>query len=173
MLHLQRDDYTQGCCRLICSNWQTYCTLSAGQVVRKLEMALILNWRPFPGFRDAFDAAEIRWDLDPYPYEQQLLSIEQGEHSCCAPLYCLCYLHPLTKADKSEIHGEMMDLRARTAEGTMITFLVDCQYHASNVKDFVRCSFSYCLTWVRRLIEWVHSYKIVNCQNDTRILTGI
>lgn len=41
-------------------------------------MALVLDWRNFPGFRDAFDAPEIRWDLDPVPFEKRLLSIEEG-----------------------------------------------------------------------------------------------
>lgn len=42
-------------------------------------MALILDWTPFRGFRDAFDAPEIRWDLDPAYFERKLMDIEQGD----------------------------------------------------------------------------------------------
>lgn len=52
-------------------------------MVRTLEIALILDWTHFPGFRDAFDAPDIRWDLDPVPFETHLLSIEKGGNMTC------------------------------------------------------------------------------------------
>ncbi|CAN0075885.1 unnamed protein product, partial [Hapterophycus canaliculatus] len=35
------------------------------EVARLLEVAVVLNWRGFEGFRVAFDPADIMWDLDP------------------------------------------------------------------------------------------------------------
>lgn len=33
-----------------------------------LELGLILTWSNFPGFRQAFDPAEINWAVDPAPF---------------------------------------------------------------------------------------------------------
>eukprot|EP00904_Undaria_pinnatifida_P001892 jgi/Undpi1/11703/HiC_scaffold_36.g13998.m1 len=40
----------------------------AMKVARMLELGLILTWSNFPGFRQAFDPAEINWAVDPAPF---------------------------------------------------------------------------------------------------------
>lgn len=39
------------------------------KVVRLLELGLVLDWRDsFPGFGEAFEAADITWNVDPDPW---------------------------------------------------------------------------------------------------------
>lgn len=38
----------------------------------------MLDWRPFPGFRSAFEPSSIEWDVDPDMIEKQAEAISGG-----------------------------------------------------------------------------------------------
>ncbi|CAB1118918.1 unnamed protein product [Ectocarpus sp. CCAP 1310/34] len=48
------------------------------KTARLLEVALLLNWQRFEGFREAFDPASIKWDLDQPTLVQQAAPRSQG-----------------------------------------------------------------------------------------------
>lgn len=48
------------------------------QVVRFLEVGIVLDHEKFPEFRHVFEPSEIMWDIDPTPLKQRALEIEQG-----------------------------------------------------------------------------------------------
>lgn len=43
-----------------------------------LEVGLVLGWSQFPGFREAFNPADIKWDLGADPYSERVSEVEQG-----------------------------------------------------------------------------------------------
>lgn len=43
-----------------------------------LEVALVLHFEDFPGFRVAFDPAQIRWDVNPLPFMDKATKVSQG-----------------------------------------------------------------------------------------------
>ena len=53
--------------------------------VRLLELGLVITWGRFPGFRQAFDPADINWGLDPVPFKQKIDDINGG--ACWSPIY--------------------------------------------------------------------------------------
>lgn len=48
------------------------------KLVRLLDLGLILTWSKFPGFREAFDPAEINWSVDPAPFTEPTINMETG-----------------------------------------------------------------------------------------------
>lgn len=54
--------------------------------VRLLELGLVLRWEKFPGFREAFDPADINWGQDPAPFLQQIADIKQGVCFACSKI---------------------------------------------------------------------------------------
>lgn len=48
------------------------------QVCRWLELGLVVDWKEFPGFREAFDTGEVAWDIDPAPFRRRVGEIYQG-----------------------------------------------------------------------------------------------
>lgn len=51
-------------------------------MARWLELGLVVNWKGFQGFRDAFDTGELKWDIDPEPFRLQAKEIKRGKFSC-------------------------------------------------------------------------------------------
>lgn len=49
------------------------------QVCRWLELGLVVDWRGFPGFREAFDTGELAWDIDPVPFRRRAVEIYKGQ----------------------------------------------------------------------------------------------
>ena len=54
------------------------CMCRTKQFARLLELGLVITWGRFPGFREAFDPAEINWGLDPVPFQQKVTEIIGG-----------------------------------------------------------------------------------------------
>ncbi|CAM9750176.1 unnamed protein product [Ectocarpus sp. 13 AM-2016] len=48
------------------------------QVARWLELGLVVNWKGFQGFRDAFDTGELKWDIDTEPFRRKAKEISRG-----------------------------------------------------------------------------------------------
>ncbi|CAN0008770.1 unnamed protein product [Ectocarpus fasciculatus] len=48
------------------------------QVARWLELGLVVNWKGFQGFRDAFDTGELKWDIDPEPFRRRANEMRRG-----------------------------------------------------------------------------------------------
>ena len=40
---------------------------------------MVLDSKIFPGFRQAFEPAQISWDIDPAPLKQRAVDIEKGK----------------------------------------------------------------------------------------------
>lgn len=49
------------------------------QVCRWLELGLVVDWKEFPGFREAFDTGEVAWDVDPAPFRRRAGEIYRGK----------------------------------------------------------------------------------------------
>lgn len=49
----------------------------------------MLRWEKFPGFREAFDPADINWGQDPAPFVQRIADIKQGV--CLVRLWTFYY----------------------------------------------------------------------------------
>jgi len=50
------------------------------QVCRWLELGLVVDWKDFPGFREAFDTGEVAWDIDPAPFRKRAEEVHRGKH---------------------------------------------------------------------------------------------
>lgn len=50
------------------------------QICRWLELGLVVDWKGFPGFREAFDTGEIAWDIDSAPFRQRAVEIYRGTY---------------------------------------------------------------------------------------------
>ncbi|CAM9182432.1 unnamed protein product [Ectocarpus sp. 8 AP-2014] len=48
------------------------------RVARWLELGLVVNWKGFQGFRDAFDTGELKWDIDTEPFRRRAKEISRG-----------------------------------------------------------------------------------------------
>lgn len=49
------------------------------KIARFLGGGIALDWEQFPGFRQAFEPADISWDVDTTPLRQKAIDIEQGK----------------------------------------------------------------------------------------------
>lgn len=70
-------------CTPRCASYIAYCFISVPQshqtqFVRLLDLGLILRGKKFPGFGEAFDPGEIKWDIDAGPFLKQMGDIEAG-----------------------------------------------------------------------------------------------
>lgn len=45
---------------------------------RWLELGLVVDWKGFPGFGEAFDTGEIAWDIDSSPFRHRAVEIYEG-----------------------------------------------------------------------------------------------
>ena len=59
---------------------------SAAQLVRFLEVGLIMNMEQFPAFRVAFEPGIVKWDVDPEPFIQRASGIFTGGGMFCTNL---------------------------------------------------------------------------------------
>eukprot|EP00903_Cladosiphon_okamuranus_P009201 g8787.t1 len=48
------------------------------EICRWLELGLVVDWRGFRGFREAFDPGELAWDIDPAPFRLRAIEISRG-----------------------------------------------------------------------------------------------
>ena len=49
------------------------------QIAHFLGVGVVLDSNIFPGFRHAFEPAQIPWDIDPAPLKQRAVDIEKGK----------------------------------------------------------------------------------------------
>lgn len=61
------------------------------QIARELQVALVLDWGWLGGFRQAFDPAQIRWDVDHTQFYTFAADLEQGEDSVRAAFIIACH----------------------------------------------------------------------------------
>lgn len=63
------------------------------QIARELQVALVLDWGWLEGFRQAFDPAQIRWDVDHTQFYRFAGDVEQGGDCFGATSVIACHRH--------------------------------------------------------------------------------